>query len=311
MSKKSCNSIVDKSKNNVTLINAAGRLCTRLHQRYVTEMSNDDLKQSAVIFAPHEDDETLACGGTIIKKMQAGAKINLVFLTDGSRSHSCVISKSKLREMRKQEALKAAKVLGLDSGNIMFMPCENGRLAANQNEMCEEVKDILQRFNPEHVYIPCGMENIPDHLAANRIVLAALMAIHSTPMVYEYPVWAWLHWPWVGIPLTHPMRMLEMMRLTVMAGFGLRMMSKFRSAVYIGDVLDRKRLALANHRTQMFRMIPRRKWPILSDVARGEFIRCFFQNYELFYRYRMKAVEEEVGWPMANCVFPSGRLNRS
>jgi hypothetical protein len=45
------------------------------------------LRRSAVVFAPHPDDETLGCGGTIVRKIRAGARVRLVVMTDGGSSH--------------------------------------------------------------------------------------------------------------------------------------------------------------------------------------------------------------------------------
>src|SRR5579885_2284019 len=41
----------------------------------------------ALIIAPHHDDETLGCGGVIALKRAAGVPVQVVILTDGSRSH--------------------------------------------------------------------------------------------------------------------------------------------------------------------------------------------------------------------------------
>ena len=65
--------------------------------RHATKLRLD---QSAVIFAPHQDDETLGCGGTIILKTQAAAQVTIVFLTDGSTSHRRFISAAKLTQIR-------------------------------------------------------------------------------------------------------------------------------------------------------------------------------------------------------------------
>jgi hypothetical protein len=49
-------------------------------------------------------------------------------------------------------------------------------------------------------------------------------------------------------------------------------------------VLPRKRAALEAHASQVQRQGA--DWPILADVAHGEFIDCFFLKHEFFNRYR-------------------------
>jgi LmbE family N-acetylglucosaminyl deacetylase len=269
------------------------------HRQMISEMGDEELKRSAVVFAPHPDDETLGCGGTIIKKIQAGGRVDLVFVTDGSRSHARMVSPDRLKVMREQEALSAARVLGVDEDRVTFLRFRNGQLGVGGNEAVDRVKDILCRLQPQQVFVPSCLENIPDHRMTHKIVLAALRACDTQATVYEYPIWFWLHWPWVRLPWRHPRKSLGMLKDSLMAGFGLRMMMRFRSSVYVGNVLDRKRQALAEHKTQMVRMIPSACWPILSDVAEGQFLRCCFQDREFFCRRRIGNKRQEFGWPLA------------
>ena len=43
--------------------------------------------RAAMVFAPHPDDETLGCGGTVVKLRRAGVDVHIVFMTDGRHSH--------------------------------------------------------------------------------------------------------------------------------------------------------------------------------------------------------------------------------
>ena len=47
------------------------------------ELDRTSQRAPAIVFAPHPDDETLGCGGTILKKRSLGAPVEVVFLTDG------------------------------------------------------------------------------------------------------------------------------------------------------------------------------------------------------------------------------------
>ncbi len=54
--------------------------------------------RSALVFSPHPDDESLGCGGTIIKKKSLGARVKLVHMTDGSAAnHDNLISSQELK----------------------------------------------------------------------------------------------------------------------------------------------------------------------------------------------------------------------
>ena len=72
-----------------------------------------------IFFAPHPDDESLGCGGTIIRRLREGYSVKLVVMTDGSHSHSTVLNihdeptPTELARIRKQELLNAVNILGI------------------------------------------------------------------------------------------------------------------------------------------------------------------------------------------------------
>lgn len=274
------------------------RIYESLHKRIGNELDEEAMKQSAVIFAPHPDDETLGCGGTIIRKIQAGAEVVVVFMTDGSRSHSTIMPRKQLGVIRKQEAIDAACLLGVPKEDIIFMDYINGRIDVDSETVLEGIRNILRRLRPKQIFVPCPQEKVRDHVATHRIVMNAMNGINMEPLIFEYPVWFWMHWPWIGIDFRHPFRSLEIIRNSILAGFGMKMIFRFRTGVHIGDIVDMKRNALLAYRTQMTRVRPEKNWPILSDIAEGKFLRCFFQDYEYFHSYLWKFQEVESGWPM-------------
>src|SRR5947209_4351316 len=88
------------------LARPAGRaLLGFLLRRRLREWSADELRQPALVFAPHPDDETLGCGGAIVRKKRAGAVVKIVVMTDGSASHPGQIDPDELKKLRAEEML--------------------------------------------------------------------------------------------------------------------------------------------------------------------------------------------------------------
>jgi LmbE family N-acetylglucosaminyl deacetylase len=248
----------------------------------------DDLRRNAVIFSPHFDDETLGCGGTIIKKKRAGADIKMVFMTDGSKSHRHLISEDELRKIRAHEGLAASRSLGLEKSDVFFLGFEEMKLSKHMNIATEKVADILLQQQPDEVFIPFHKEPplwSLDHLTTGNIVRSVLQTYEKDIIVYEYPVWFWYNWPWTRPTIHSPKELLKSSRNSLVSIF--RSLKDLQYAIYIGDVLELKRIALDKYRSQMVRLIPDPRWRVLSDMSNGEWLECFFQEYEIFHRYRL------------------------
>lgn len=148
-----------------------------------------------VVLAPHMDDESLGCGGTIARHVQAGAQLTVVFLTDGrhggpSRADwTDAQRRDKQREIvgiRKNEARCAADVLGVKS--IKFLDAEDMRLNADVR-VPKLLREILEQEQPDCVYLPSFLEQHPDHRAANGVLFDA---VAGTGLDFEcrgYEVW--------------------------------------------------------------------------------------------------------------------------
>lgn len=250
------------------------------------QIGDRDLRRPTVVIAPHPDDETLGCGGTIARKTRAGAAVKVVFLTDGSASHRRFVAMSELSKLRKAEALAACKVLGVQEGDVSFLEFEDGSLRRFEGEAGRRLAGLLRDAEFEEVFIPYAGDGTPDHQAAHAATVSALRRLDRRATVNEYPVWFWHHWPWVPLDRQGSYRHLaDQLRNSLRSSAGL--ITELRWYVAIGDVLAQKQLALSQHRTQTMRMPATGRWPVLSDVAQGEFLRCFFHRHELFHRYTM------------------------
>ena len=269
-------------------------LSRQLYRRAVnhvtSEINGKDLERSAVVFAPHPDDETLGCGGTIIRKKRAGADVKIVFMTDGGKSHTGLISEKELKVIRAKEGLAASQSLGLNARDVFFLEFEETKLSEHLDSATDRVAEILQQQQPEKVFIPYYKEPLlwsEDHLATNRVVVSALQMLRSRITIYEYPIWFWRQWPWVSVPIAIHRETCTILKDSLVSGLGLRLLRDFRCSVFIGDVLELKRAALDQHKSQMTRLIADPRWLTLSDVSNGEFLACFFQEHEIFRRYSL------------------------
>lgn len=268
----------------------ARRFYWQILSNFSFEYEKDDLKRRTIVFSPHFDDETLGCGGTILKKRKAGADVKIVFMTDGSKSHTHLMSEEDSKVIRRGEGLAACRSLGLNIADVFFLDFEETKLREHLDSAIHRVKKILNEVHPEEVFIPYSKEPLlwsEDHLATTKIVKSGLRLYNKKVIIYEYPIWFWCHWPWAKITLR---RRREIFRHLKNHSFirGINLLWDFRCRVGIGDILDLKQNALKQHKSQMTRFRGDPRWRILADVSNGEFLSCFFQEYELFHKYIFK-----------------------
>jgi LmbE family N-acetylglucosaminyl deacetylase len=233
-----------------------------------------------MVFAPHPDDEVLGCGGTIAKKVVRGSPVRVVILTDGRTSHSKWLPAEQLVRMRREEAAAAGRELGLPEECYEFLDFPDGELELHQPAAIAAVRRAVTSFAPAEIYVPHRRDKQPDHLATYRIVRAALTGYNASLTVIEYPVWLWHSWPWtwggdVGASSDRS-GALGALRDVWDIAFGCRQRSD------ISSVRDRKVKALAEYRSQMERLDGNPSWPIMRDVAGGEFLQYFLSSTEFF-----------------------------
>lgn len=243
---------------------------------------------STVVISPHYDDETLGAGGAILKLRELGVPVYVVFMTDGSRSHRAVDG-TQLSALRHQEGLSATAVLGVEADRVRFLEYPEQRLTGHRDEAIERVAGLLAELRCERVFVPSTLEPLiwsADHLVTTDIVFEALKRTGKRTEVMEYLVWFWYHWPWV--PVLGGTDTRQLLKLSWQNRFGTRAWRSLNAAVSLDPFRARKRQALEEHRTQMTRQSADRPWPVLADVARGEFLENFFGSHEWFKTYTLQ-----------------------
>ncbi len=154
------------------------------------------MKKTVLIVAPHPDDETLACGGTIAKRIKEGYNVKVIFLTDGRNSHLHELginsdpTPDELIEIRKVEAKKATGILGLKSDDLIFLNLENITLQANFEIAGKHLTQTMKTLRPEEIFFPDEEDTHKAHSAASRIVRDSLKTLSISPKKYQYIIWA-------------------------------------------------------------------------------------------------------------------------
>lgn len=134
-----------------------------------------------LVLAPHPDDESLACGGALVLHTDHGDPVKVVFLTDGAAAHhDGRYTPSEYVALRKQEALAAASILGVDDLDFWEIP---DRQLGSAEGVLVRLIDLLREYRPELIYAPSPLEFHPDHRAAAELVWTAVAESNLTTQV--------------------------------------------------------------------------------------------------------------------------------
>lgn len=212
-----------------------------------------------IFFAPHPDDETFACGGTIASKTASGEEVIVVIMTDGRNSHKMMgieddPSPSELVGIRKRECELATSILGVKRENLFFLGFEDIYLYESREAARVRVSQILAEHNPSEVFIPARNEFHPDHLSTNLIVSAAIKELVINPAVYEYNI----------IPTIEPRNSMGTL------------------AIDISGTLGKKRQAIKAYKSQINIFSPSQRRPVVSPQQ----LFAFMRDRERFLRVR-------------------------
>lgn len=264
-----------------------GRIARNMLRARVRWARPEELARSAWVVSPHPDDETLGCGGLIARKRRDGVRVGVVFVTDGEACHGPEGNHEGLAERRQAEARAACGRLGVPEQDVHFLHLPDGEVEEHVGEGVTQLTELFRRSPADELCVPYRLEPPADHKAASVIGRLAAIEAGMNADVLEYPVWLWTLWPWSpwrhnGQPLRETVR-----RAYHLAGGMARTIRDLGWAVDVGEVLDVKRAALAEHRTQMERL-DGPDWPVLADVDDGLFLRHLLQGYEVFRRTRAR-----------------------
>ncbi len=137
------------------------------------------------------------CSGLIRYLRKSDVPVYVYFVTDGSASHpnSLEFPPQKLAKVRKAEALRACKVLGISSERVEFMQQPDSKLdGLEPNHLKELVKHLttkLEELGIQTLALPWHRDPHSDHQVVYTMGEQALKRTKKSILKIEYPIWLW------------------------------------------------------------------------------------------------------------------------
>lgn len=128
-----------------------------------------------LVIAPHQDDESIGCGGSLIKFVKDGGHLEIAFCTTGESE-------------RMNETKKATQILGSKTNH--FFQFEIRSLYSNINKLADCLSDLLfYKIKPDIIFMPFMIDNHQDHVSVSKAFCKAYQKTKIDCLIYAYSVW--------------------------------------------------------------------------------------------------------------------------
>jgi LmbE family N-acetylglucosaminyl deacetylase len=138
-----------------------------------------DGTERVMVISPHPDDVDFGCSGTIARWSRLGVDITYVICTSGDKGSDNPVDSDALAELREQEQLAAAKVVGVSK--VVFLRLKDGELENNREfrrilvrALREHRPDIVLSMDPANNRFENAYVSHSDHRAAALAVFDAI-----------------------------------------------------------------------------------------------------------------------------------------
>lgn len=113
------------------------------------------MKNKILVVAVHPDDETLGCGGTLLKHKANNDKIHWLICTNINKNH-------KYYKKRQKEINKVSKLFNFES--VHNLQLETTKIDKyNISEIIEKISNVINKIKPNIIYLPFKEDVHTDH----------------------------------------------------------------------------------------------------------------------------------------------------
>jgi LmbE family N-acetylglucosaminyl deacetylase len=184
------------------------RLATLLLEDLAVPVPAFASRSRLLLFAPHPDDESLACSILLQRAVRAGAVVRVVYVTDGDDNpwpqrvlerkwHLNATDRRRWGRLRRTEALAALRVLGVRRSAARFLALPDQKLTATLMCGCQSALErfagIIADWGPTDLLVPSISDTHPDHSALAVMLRFALSESFSDSVATgQMAVWSYV-----------------------------------------------------------------------------------------------------------------------
>ncbi|MHA2288384.1 MAG: PIG-L deacetylase family protein [Promethearchaeota archaeon] len=157
-----------------------------------------------VVFAPHPDDEIYGAGGSILKWMDEGHDVHIIYVTDNRAlisyglEHDTIIeeeagdyielSEDEIGRIGLKEAVSVAKEFGFPESNVHLFEFHDQDAMNQIDKGVELSKEMIK--DADRIVLPSDNNNHPDHQATHTIAKNAALELNLVNVeFYVYAIY--------------------------------------------------------------------------------------------------------------------------
>ena len=124
-----------------------------------------------LVIAAHADDEMIGCGGTLLRHVEKGDEVSIVFMTNGVSSRGDSSSNSDILQ-REQASKSALNALGITNIHRLNFP-DNKMDSVALLEITQALESVINIVQPNLVYTHFVNDLNIDHQITHKAVMTA------------------------------------------------------------------------------------------------------------------------------------------
>jgi LmbE family N-acetylglucosaminyl deacetylase len=264
------------------------------------DWTQETARRSCLVLAAHPDDETFACGATIVRKTETGTPVKILIATDGRNANpsSAVLTPEQLGAVRRAESEEVCGLLGVTGADRIQLEHENLRSPERLADVRRRVEAVIDAFEPDEILVNSAHDYHPDHRLMHALARELVDSGRYRGRVAEYPIWYLFDGPWASTAEALSERPTvdqadraageapprsRLRRTWDWVAAPVASVARLRTAkVVTAPYLDRKKAAIAAYPSQVTNYTGEESWGYLHD----NFVSVFLQPEEIFFPWR-------------------------
>ena len=119
-----------------------------------------------LVIAPHPDDETLGCGGSLLKHLKNGDQLSWLICTDahsglGWSNSKIERRKTEIKLVKQKYNFMSVHTLGISAAKVDLIPI---------NELAKKIGNVVKKVSPNIIYMPFIYDVHTDHYIIGKVL---------------------------------------------------------------------------------------------------------------------------------------------